>query len=73
MKLKAFAALAVAGVLLASAVAAAAVVVGTPGNDVLRGTEQADRISGFAGNDLLYARGGGDDVRAGVGDRKSVV
>ena len=68
MKLKVFAPLALAGVLLTSAVAAAAVIVGTPGNDILRGTEQADRISAFAGNDLVYARGGGDDVRAGMGD-----
>jgi len=29
------------------------VITGTPGNDVLRGTEQADRISAFAGNDLV--------------------
>ena len=61
MMFKAFVPLAVAGVLLTSAVAAAAVIVGTPGNDVLRGTEQSDRISAFAGDDLVYARGGGDD------------
>ena len=29
---------------------------------------QADRISAFAGNDAVYARGGADDVRAGAGN-----
>ena len=68
MKRKAFLAAAVVGVLVTTAVAAAAVITGTPGDDVLRGTEQADRISAFAGNDLDYARDGADEVRAGAGN-----
>ena len=41
--------------------AAAAVIAGTPGDDVLRGTRTRTR-SGFAGNDIVYARDGADDV-----------
>jgi len=55
-------------ILALASVSAAAVVVGTPGDDVLRGTNQPDRISAFAGNDLVYARAGGDEVRAGAGN-----
>ena len=44
MKLKAFAALAALGALATATVAAAAVITGTPGDDVLRGTADADRI-----------------------------
>ena len=54
--------------LTTATLAAAAVVTGTPGDDVLRGTADADRISAFAGNDLVYARAGGDDIRAGAGN-----
>jgi hypothetical protein len=44
MYLKAFAVMAFAlGALALAAVAAAAVINGTPGDDVLRGTDQADR------------------------------
>ncbi len=68
MKLRAVALAAVTGALFTATVAAAAVIVGTPGDDVLRGTEQADRISAFAGNDAVYARGGADDIRAGAGN-----
>jgi Ca2+-binding RTX toxin-like protein len=50
--------------MIAATVAAAAVVTRTPGDDVLRGTADTDRISAFAGNDLVYARAGGDDIRA---------
>ena len=63
MTRKTFLAVAVVGALVTAAVAAATVITGTPGDDVLRGTEQADRISAFAGNDLVYARDGADDVR----------
>ena len=66
MKGKAIAVLVGAGVLVATSVAAAAVVVGTSGDDVLRGTNRSDRISAFAGNDLVDARGGADDVRVGA-------
>jgi Ca2+-binding RTX toxin-like protein len=69
MKLKLFGPAIVAGVVFATAsVAAAAVIIGTPGDDVLRGTPDADRISARAGNDLVYARDGADDVRAGIGN-----
>ena len=68
MKGKAFAVLVGAGVVVATSVAAAAVVLGTPGDDVLRGTDRPDRVSAFAGNDAVYARAGGDDVRAGAGN-----
>ena len=69
MKLKAFAPLVAAAALVTATVAAAAVVTAPRRvTIVLRGTDQADRISAFAGNDLVYARGGGDDVRAGAGN-----
>ena len=55
-------------ILALTSVSAAAVVVGTPGDDVLRGADRPDRISAFAGNDLVYGRAGGDDVRAGAGN-----
>ena len=42
--------IAVLGALMITAVAAAAVIEGTPGDDVLRGTDQADEIRAFAGN-----------------------
>jgi Ca2+-binding RTX toxin-like protein len=68
MTIKPLVPVAVMGVLLTASVAAAAVIAGTPGDDVLRGSTQADHISAFAGNDLVYGRGGGDDVRAGTGN-----
>jgi Ca2+-binding RTX toxin-like protein len=40
--------------------------IGGPGNDVLTGTEGADRMNGGDGNDFISARGGSDNVR---GDR----
>lgn len=50
MRLKAYAlATATVGVLALAAVAGAATIVGTPGDDVLRGTDDADRISALAG------------------------
>jgi hypothetical protein len=44
MQGKALTVLGAAGMLIATSVAAAAVVVGTPGDEVLRGTDQHDRI-----------------------------
>jgi hypothetical protein len=67
MKRKAFAVLAVAGLVLASS-ALAAVIEGTPGDDRLRGTMEADVIRAFGGNDFVNARAGNDLVRAGTGD-----
>ena len=68
MRRKVFAVMAAAGALGLTGAAMAAVINGTPGDDVLRGTEHADQIHAFAGNDAVYARGGADDVRAGSGN-----
>jgi len=35
-----------------------AIIKGTPGNDTLTGTNSADSIFGFAGNDILRGLGG---------------
>lgn len=42
-------------------------VVGTAGNDVLKGTSKADVICGLAGNDRLNGRGGNDVLVGGDG------
>lgn len=42
-------------------------VIGTPGNDVLRGTKRADRICGLGGHDVIYGRGGNDAIVGGNG------
>jgi Ca2+-binding RTX toxin-like protein len=69
MRLKALAVAGCAAVTLALATAGvAAVVNGTPGDDLLRGTEQADEVRAFAGNDAVYARGAADVIRAGTGN-----
>jgi len=57
---------AVVGGALASA-AVAATVVGTSGNDVLRGTPKADRLLGKGGNDRLYGLAGNDVLQGGPG------
>lgn len=41
---------------------------GTPGNDVLRGTNKDDVICGLGGNDTIYGRGGHDIVLGGAGN-----
>ena len=43
-------------------------VVGTWGNDVLRGTQSADTICAFTGADRIDGLGGNDRVEAGNGD-----
>lgn len=43
-------------------------VIGTPGDDMLLGSECADRIEGRGGADLIDARGGNDIVVTGSGD-----
>ncbi len=43
-------------------------ITGTPGDDVLNGTADADIIDGGDGNDSLFAHGGGDFVYGGAGD-----
>ncbi|MGN6130383.1 MAG: hypothetical protein ACTHOK_08590 [Nocardioidaceae bacterium] len=52
-----------------AAPAAAAVINGTSGPDVLIGTTKADAIRGYAGADRIYAKAGGDTVYTGK-DRK---
>src|SRR5436305_15306797 len=51
-----------------SAVALAATIVGTGGNDNLTGTPGHDLIVARAGNDHVHALSGNDRVLAGVGD-----
>ena len=54
-----------------TAVATAAYVKGTPGNDTLNGTESSDLIRAFAGNDTSNGLGGRDVIRSGRGDDAS--
>ena len=54
MRLKVFAVtLGAAAALALAATAVTAVIPGTTGDDVLRGTDAADEIHAFAGNDLV--------------------
>jgi pimeloyl-ACP methyl ester carboxylesterase len=46
----------------------AAVVLGGPGNDKLRGTPRADRLYGKGGNDRIFGLGGNDLLVGGVGN-----
>ena len=41
---------------------------GTPGDDLLNGTEQADRIEGLGGHDDILGRAGNDYLDGGDGD-----
>lgn len=50
-----------------AAPAAAAVINGTSGNDVLVGTMKADTIRGFQGNDTIRGKGGADTLNGGQG------
>jgi Ca2+-binding RTX toxin-like protein len=50
-----------------AAPAAASIINGTSGPDVLVGTTRADTIRGYGGNDTLRGRGGRDYVRGGAG------
>jgi hypothetical protein len=43
-------------------------IVGTVGNDVLRGTSRRDIICGLGGNDRIRGRGGNDLARGGAGE-----
>ncbi len=45
-----------------------ATIVGTPGNDVLRGTNGADVIVGLGGNDILYGNNGDDVICGNAGN-----
>lgn len=51
-----------------AAPAAALTIVGTAGNDLLRGTPHSDTISAKDGSDLVYSRGGRDEVTGDAGD-----
>ena len=50
-----------------------AVINGTNGDDVLRGTKAPDRINGLGGDDKLYDAGDGNVLRGGAGDDVIVV
>ena len=67
MRPRTTAAVTAALVLVLAAIAYAATVTGTTGNDRLRGTQSADEISALAGNDRVFARGGNDQVTLGDG------
>lgn len=43
-------------------------IIGTPGDDNLRGTKRNDVICGLGGNDTIAGLGGGDTIDAGPGD-----
>jgi Ca2+-binding RTX toxin-like protein len=45
-----------------------AIINGTPGDDVLAGTNENDTISGLAGNDTLWGSGGDDDLDGDAGN-----
>ena len=47
--------------------ATGAVVEGTPGDDILYGTDGPDVIRGYGGNDTIYAGNGPDQVHGGEG------
>src|SRR4051794_12319223 len=48
--------------------AAAATIIGGPGNERLRGTNAADVIDGNAGNDRIFGRAGDDQLTGGQGN-----
>ena len=43
-------------------------VTGTPGDDVIVGTDEGNRIDGGGGNDTICALGGADEIIGGAGD-----
>src|SRR3954454_18070870 len=42
-------------------------ITGTPGNDVIAGSNAADTINGLGGNDVICGRGGSDKIDGGDG------
>lgn len=42
-------------------------ILGTPGNDLIRGTDEADDIDGLGGNDLITGLAGNDTIKGGPG------
>jgi len=69
-KLRAFAATAVSGLVVAGAAfgAGKAVFIGTRGPDTIYGTSSADTIYGKDGNDSLHGRNGNDVIYGNAGD-----
>ena len=61
-----FAAMAVA-LLLGSGTALAALVEGNSGDNTLTGTNQADTIHAYGGNDAVWGLSGRDEIRGGYG------
>ena len=55
------------GLSIVSATAFALTIIGTAGNDRIRGSKDADTINALAGNDRVVARAGDDVVDAGPG------
>ena len=53
--------------LLASGVAPAVTMVGTPREDTLRGTDGPDQIDGRTGDDDIFSLGGSDTLYGGKG------
>jgi Ca2+-binding RTX toxin-like protein len=53
---------------LTGGIALAAVLEGNNGDNRLFGTERADEIRGFGGDDFIRSLGGGDTVTGGSGD-----
>jgi Ca2+-binding RTX toxin-like protein len=43
-------------------------IMGTPGNDVIVGSEEADSIDGAGGNDRICGLGGADEIEGGLGN-----
>jgi Ca2+-binding RTX toxin-like protein len=60
--------LAIALLAVTAAVAVAATINGTNGNDKLIGTTAADTINGFAGNDIILGLAGNDKITDGNGN-----
>jgi Ca2+-binding RTX toxin-like protein len=56
-----------------AAPAAAAVIDGTRGPDVLVGTAEADTIRGFGGADKIYGRAGSDRIYAGRDNKRDLL
>ena len=53
---------------MASGVALAATIIGTPNDEILQGTNQDDTISARGGDDVVLGREGEDRLRGGTGE-----
>ncbi|HEV2758119.1 MAG TPA: hypothetical protein VGV86_01000 [Acidimicrobiales bacterium] len=45
-------------------------ILGTPGDDIIRGSEEGDQIIGMGGNDRILGMGGGDEIYGNPGNDK---